>query len=171
MNEQERKVKNNLPTGKVDRLIRFGGLRYSTFAYFSLIARIETVYCNILSEEYIVALGPNIVHQICQTLKTNDTLMDLFVGFVPREVSSREFTEITDFVLSVYARMRGKDFAMRLLKKNNSLKLPVRQIQAVLSDPRNRTKKECVRSADDIAAGNELCALVVEIENEEGDDE
>ena len=30
----------DLPTGKVDRLIRFGGLRYSTYPYFSLIARI-----------------------------------------------------------------------------------------------------------------------------------
>ena len=41
----------------------------------------------------------------------------------------------------IYSRMRGKDFAMKLFKKNTSLKLPVRQIQAVLSDPKHRVKK------------------------------
>ena len=43
--------KSKLPTGKVDRLICFGGLCYATYAYFVFIARIETIYCNILSEE------------------------------------------------------------------------------------------------------------------------
>ena len=36
--------------------------------------------------------------------------------------------------------MRGKDFAMKLLKNNAALQLPVWQIQAVLSDPKHRIK-------------------------------
>ena len=51
--------KCGLPTGKVDRLIRYGGLKYANFQFFQFVARLEMVYSNILSEEYIVAIGLN----------------------------------------------------------------------------------------------------------------
>ena len=71
----------------MDRHIRLGGLRYSTQSYFSFISRIETIYCNILSEEYIVALGPNIVDTIHVGLKQESAVTDMLIKFVPPGVS------------------------------------------------------------------------------------
>ena len=45
-----------LPTGKVDRMIRFGGLKYVTHQFFVFVVRMEVIYSHILSEEYIVTL-------------------------------------------------------------------------------------------------------------------
>lgn len=56
--------RHTLPTGKVDRMIRFGGLRYATRQYFIFVVRMEIIYSHILSEEYTVTLGPNLVDQI-----------------------------------------------------------------------------------------------------------
>ena len=141
--------KSQLPTGKVDRLISFGGLCYATYAYFVFMARMETIYSNILSEEYIVALGTNIVEHIRLKLKSEAVVIDLLVRFVPPSVSPKCFSEVVDYLFMIYSRMRGKDFAMKLLKKNATLKLPVRQIQAVLSDPKHRIKKSTVNLGED----------------------
>ena len=140
--------RSELPTGKVDRLICFGSLCYATRAYFVFIARIETIYSNILSEEYIVALGTNIVEDIRLALKNEPTVVDMLAEFLQPGVSSKCFNEVVDYLLMIYSRMRGKDFAMKLLKKNAALKLPVRQIQAVLSDPKHRIKNTIKNEGD-----------------------
>ena len=109
--------RSSLPTGKVDRFIHFGALRYASYSYFVFISRIETVFCNILSEEYIVALGPNIVDRIRIALKNETRLIDLFGIFMQPDISPQTFDDTLDFILLIYSRMRGKDFAMKLLKK------------------------------------------------------
>ena len=76
----------NFPTGKVDRHIRFGGLRYSTYSYFAFISRIEKVYANILSEEYIIVFGSNIVDKMSVALIGQPLVSDLFVGFLPPDI-------------------------------------------------------------------------------------
>ena len=103
ISDTDLELKDALPTGKVDKHIRFGGLWYSTYAYFSFIARIETIYCNILSEEYIVALGPNIVDRIRVALKQEAAVSDLFVAFVPPGVSTKCFDDVLNFILLIYA--------------------------------------------------------------------
>ena len=67
--------KRNLPTGKVDRHICYGGLRYLTYPYFVFIPKMEKVYSNILTEEYIVALGSSIVDKIRVGLKDADAVL------------------------------------------------------------------------------------------------
>ena len=75
------------------------------------------MFCNILSEEYIVALGPNIVDKIREALQSETKVIDLFSTFVQPDISSQTFDDTLNFVLLIYSRMRGKDFAMKLLKK------------------------------------------------------
>ena len=53
--------KRLFPTGKVDRMIYFGGLKYALFQFYQFVARLEIIYCNILSKEYIITMGPNII--------------------------------------------------------------------------------------------------------------
>ena len=50
--------------------------------------------------------------------------------------------KVLDYVVSVYSRMRGKDFCFKLLSRGSSLKVTTRQTQAVLADPKHRPKKE-----------------------------
>ena len=69
-------------------------------------------------------------------------MTDWLIEFVPPDTSKQCFKEVIDFAMLIYSRMRGKDFVMKLFKKNTSLILPVRQIQAVLSDPKHRVKKK-----------------------------
>ena len=64
--------------------------------------------------------------------------------------------------------MRGKDFAMRLLKKNDSLKLPTRQIQAVLSNPKHRMKKEL--TAEEVEQNAALAQICTEMDDEDNDE-
>jgi len=90
--------KGGLSTGKVDRLIRFGGLRYATLQYFTFITRLETVFCNILSEEYIVALGPDLVDRIRVGLMGETIVTDKLVGFVPPDAKSKCFEDIVVFL-------------------------------------------------------------------------
>ena len=56
--------KIGLPTRKVDIHIHYGGLKYSAYDYYLFIARVATVYRNILSERYIVIYGHIIVEKI-----------------------------------------------------------------------------------------------------------
>ena len=49
---------------------------------------LKTIYCIILSEEYIVALGPNIIDQMCVTLRQEAVVSYLFVALLPPGVST-----------------------------------------------------------------------------------
>ena len=63
----------------------------------------------------------------------------------------------------MYSRMRGKDFAMKLFKKNSALTLPMRQIQAVLSDPKHRVKKE-IKTEDEQLVNDKFARIAEEME-------
>ena len=163
INDSDSNGMRGLPTGKVDRLIRFGGLKYATYQYFQFVARMEIIYCNMLSEEYIVTLGPNIVDRIRVALMTEKDVTDWLVDFVPPDTSQQCFNDIVQFTLLMYSRMRGKDFAMKLFKKNSALTLPMRQIQAVLSDPKHRVKKE-VKTEEEQLMNDEFARIAKDME-------
>ena len=63
----------------------------------------------------------------------------------------------------MYSRMRGKDFAMKLFKKNSALTLHMRQIQAVLSDPKHRVKKE-VKTEEEQLMNDEFVRIAKDVE-------
>ena len=75
--------KCGLPTGKVNRLIRYGGLRYANFELFQFVARLKKVYSNFLSEEYIVTIGPNIADRIRVSLMKETDVTVWLIQFTP----------------------------------------------------------------------------------------
>ena len=75
------------------------------------------VYSNILSEEYIVAIGPNIVDRIRVSLMKETDVTVWLAPFIAPNTKPQCFEELVNFLLMIYSRMRGKDFAMKLLKK------------------------------------------------------
>ena len=68
----------------------------------------------------------------------------------------------------MYARMRGKDVSMKLLRKNDSPKLPNWQIQAVLSNPKHRIKKEL--TAVEVEQNTAFIQICVEMDDEDNDE-
>ena len=86
----------------------------------------ERLYSTILSEDYTIVFGSNIVDQIRVVLKAEVVVSDLCFLFLPPDISPKCFDDVLHFVLLIYARMRGEDVSMKLLRKNNSLKLPNR---------------------------------------------
>ena len=95
----------------------------------------------------------------------------MFKTYLPDNVSSHSFNDVIDFILIIYSRMRGKDFAMKLLKKNAALKIPVRQIQAVLLDPKHRIKtvmsNEKHLTADELKQNMEFAQIAKELDEED----
>ena len=96
-------------------MIPFDGLIYATYQYIVIVTRLEMIYCNILSEKYIVALGANIADQIRVVLMGKAVSTDWLVEFVPPDTAPQYVTGIDAFLLLIYLRMRGKDFGMKLL--------------------------------------------------------
>ena len=96
---------------------------------------------------------------------------DELIGFVLPDTTHQCFAEFVQFLMLIYCQMRGKDFSMKLLKKNSSLKIPVRQIQAVLSDPKHRVKKENTLSPAEQLMNDEFARIVREMEMAEENDE
>ena len=72
--------------------------------------------------------------------------------------------------------MRGKDFAMKLIKKY-SLKLPICQIQTVLSDPKHRVKggkklmTEVTLTSEESLENEKFARIVQEMELAEGNND
>ena len=91
-----------LPTGKLDRNIRMDGLQYLSLSYFTFICRIKTIHCDILSEEYIVAHGHNIVNSIRVVLKNNLIVCSMFKRYLPASASSHSFDDIVGFIILIY---------------------------------------------------------------------
>mmetsp|Transcript_31140 Transcript_31140/g.71195 ORF Transcript_31140/g.71195 Transcript_31140/m.71195 type:complete len:190 (-) Transcript_31140:44-613(-) len=133
---------NNLPTGKTDRVIAFGGLPYPSVQYYEFILRIEDVFARSLTYEHLVVYGQSLVDEIRITILNFPSTERLITEFVPPNTSTKLISKLLEYLLAIYARIRGKDFAMKLLNKRNSLKVPVRQKLAVLSSKESYTDEK-----------------------------
>ena len=80
----------------------------------------ENIYCKILPEEYIVALGNNISDCIRVALKREVIVTNLIVGFVPPGISHQYVYNAMNFLLLIYSCMRGKYLSMKLLAKKGT---------------------------------------------------
>ena len=130
----------NLPTGKIDRIMAFGALSYASQEYFEFILRIEEVYVRLLTNENLIVHGSFLIHKIKTNLLNNSDVKWVFNKFMMPN-SKKEIRNVSlDYLLGIYARMRGKDFCFKLLSKGSVLKVSTRQAMAVLADPKHRIK-------------------------------
>ena len=65
----------------------------------------------------------------------------MFDDFVLDTVETKAKNTALKFDLSVYGKMRRKDFSFQLLSKGSSLTVMTQQTQPVLSNPKHRIKK------------------------------
>ena len=64
-----------------------------------------------------------------------------FTMFIPDNVTDENSLTVLSLLLTLYSRMRGNDFSMKLLRKNASLKTSTRANQAVISNQKTYGKK------------------------------
>ena len=130
-----------LPTGKVDRVMAFGSLTFVNSDYFKFITRMENVFVHCLSYEHLSLYGSFLIERIKNALLNHDQVVSDFTMFVPDNVSNEISLTVLSLLLTLYSRMRGKDFSMKLLRKHASLKTSTRANQAVISNPKTYGKK------------------------------
>ena len=131
-----------LPTGKVDNVCALGLLKYPLTEFFLFIQQMETVYVNSLSVDYLVVYGTELIGKVKCTLLDNKIVQDVVFKFLPERIEFSIKMKFLDFIVSVYSRMCGKYFCFKLLSKGLTLEVTTRQTQAVLANPKYKTKKE-----------------------------
>jgi len=128
----------NLPTRKVTRSEKYGGLIYPVESFFSFIKSVEFVFSNLLTAKAITIYGDEIVGKIIDCLNNNSTVHTVVSGFFSVETREkvREMDELRLFLLKLYGKFRGKEFVRAYMGSGKkSLELGIRQTTAVLSNP------------------------------------
>ena len=111
----------------------------------------EDVFARSLIYEHLVIYGQSLVDEISHTILSFPSAERLISEFVPPNTKPKLIIRLLEYLLTIYARMRGEDFAMKLLKKRNSLKVSVCQKLAVLSSKESYTKeKKSFKKIEDI---------------------
>ena len=106
-----------LPPGKVDRVMAFGVFTFVNSDYFKFITRMENVFVHYLSYEYLSLYGSFLIERIKNALLKHDQVVSDFTMFVPDNVTDEISLTVLSLLLTLYSRMRGKDFSMKLLRK------------------------------------------------------
>ena len=125
----------DLPVGKVNRLIAYGGLKYPNRNFFDFICRIEKCFASLLTNENLVIHGPSLNNTIMVYLQACLPLGKVLTEFLDEDDSCIEFSEVYNYVICTYARMRGKDITRCIIgQKRRSLSLHTCQKVAAVSD-------------------------------------
>ena len=77
--------KEDLPTGKVDRVCAFGSLIYPAVRYFNFVTRIEEVFANVLSHEYLIVYGSFLLNKIKGAFLLDNQVLEYFFEFLPTD--------------------------------------------------------------------------------------
>ena len=77
--------KEDLPTGKVDRVCAFGSLIYPAVRCFNFVTRIEEVFANVLSHEYLIVYGSFLLNKIKGAFLLDSQVLEYFFEFLPTD--------------------------------------------------------------------------------------
>ena len=118
---------NELPSEIVSRKNSFDGLTFVKSEYFVFILRLELVFCKILSEEESILLhGSFVIAKIMKCLHVSDHVLFAFHRFFSTSCETCIVEKVLGLLLSMYSKMKGKDFARSMHEKNSSLIVTIR---------------------------------------------
>ena len=120
----------------------FGRLYFCSFDFFVLISRIENTFRVLLSEEALLIHGSFLLEKIRRNIFLSEIFKLELSSFLPKNLETEQRNIIAVYLVSIYTRMRCKDFAYKLLKNGSKLKICTRSLQAALSNPAYRSKKQ-----------------------------
>lgn len=103
-------IRSMLPTGKVDRIISFGGLKYPTEEFYLAVWRTEGVYSKVLSDDVLILEGGSVIERVNNLLLANAHLFDIFSSFLPRAFAEEKdvVARALAWFLRTYGRMHGR---------------------------------------------------------------
>ena len=108
----------NLPMQKVERVEKLGGLKYISDDYFVFIQRMEYVFMNLLTPEKLAMIGSDLITNVYTELSNNTfvsaAIMQFTIGV--DNVQSDLQNKLTLHMTRTYCRMRGKDFARKMMQ-------------------------------------------------------
>lgn len=146
----------NLPTGKTDRRSN-GFLLYPKAHFFQTMVLIERIYLALLTTENLVSFGPAAIKRIHNKLTGDERIRErLKHGMSSLSDGDTECWEkhldiVVNYILRTYSRVRGKDFARRLLGRSRKslhsatreeLKVKSKATTHVKFEAKHRTKKQ-----------------------------
>jgi hypothetical protein len=76
-------TRKELPTGKVDRIIAFGGLYFSNREFYHLIATVEKVFESSLTIMHVLFSGASLVAELLSQLNENNHIHDAMRSMFP----------------------------------------------------------------------------------------
>ena len=91
----------------------FGGLMCRLFDYSSLIGRIESIFRNILSEEALV-IKILFLLQPVKKIIDHDVYRTAVFSFLSSGMDKKMGATISEYLLTIYTKMRAKDFSFIL---------------------------------------------------------
>ena len=134
---------HNLPMQKVERVEKLGGLKYISDDYFVFIQRMEYVFMNLLTPEKLAMIGSDLITNVYTELSNNTfvsaAIMQFTIGV--DNVQSDLQNKLTLHMTRTYCRMRGKDFARKMMQtgfREKNLGKGIRPTVAIISDPKLR---------------------------------
>ena len=86
----------HLPTAKITRTEKYGGLIYPVESFFLFVKSIELVFSKLLTTKAISIYGDGLVGKIVDCINKNSTIIFILTTFLP--VESRErVSEVVEF--------------------------------------------------------------------------
>jgi len=146
-------IEYGLPVGKVGRIEAFGGLNYVILSYVEFIVRIDRIFTATLTKETFIVNGSFIIKNIETAILSNTKLKELFLLFLNPNCLETYSTQLYSYIVHIYSRMRGKDFAFKMIEKNASLKRTTRERIAVVADGKVNKGNKKVKIRKDTKSG------------------
>ena len=109
---------NDLPTMKVEQVEKFGGLSYATNDFFVFVQRLEYVFIHTLTPELLMMNGSCLIEMVYGALNEEDLVFDAIAKFCEDNVGVEVISSVVKYITRTYCRMRGKDFARKIMSKN-----------------------------------------------------
>ena len=113
LESDKNKLDTSLPTRKVERAMKYGGLRFVTTGFFHFVSLIELVFEEYLSKKSMVIHGESIVRSITEVIFSNEKIVCLFCDLMTGD--RPDLLEVLKFILLVYGRFRGKEFTRKMM--------------------------------------------------------
>jgi hypothetical protein len=83
-------ARKELPTGKIDHVMKFGGLHFPTSSFYHFIARIEKAFEQSLSTGNLLLYGSKLATEIKKQLEENKSIQAYLTAILPDETKYDE---------------------------------------------------------------------------------
>lgn len=119
-----------------------GGLRYPTMHFYRTMGWVENIYCALLTDPNLDDFGGDTINRVVRRISTNTKIRSFLANPIGRKAEGADV--VIDHVLDAYRRIRGSDFANKLLARGDkSYAIATRtSLQATTDAKRKKQKVE-----------------------------